>query len=301
MSKNERHMFVGALLVLAAALAVMLIQNVLGSGQPEIRRVSVLLDGESESYWQNFRLGVDRAAREHNVDVRYVFRYEGPVGEAQAEQLRREWEGELDGVILVPVDGALLAETLREAPAGLAVTVVGPALPGVEGACTISASPEEMGRQLADAVAGSGAASCVVIRTGGEGEIVLRRLQGLEERLRELGVAWDTMLTQLVEALPEPDGRPVVALEPGMTEALCARGGPVYGIGASNRILRCLEEGSAAALVVQSDYDAGYLSLLSILEALEGTYPEDQTLDCYTVTAENMFTDPMDQILFPMA
>lgn len=84
MSKNERHVFIGVLLVLMAALAVMLLQNVLGSGQTEIRRVSVLLDGEGESYWQNFRLGVDKAAREHNVDVRYVFRYDGRPG-----QLRR--------------------------------------------------------------------------------------------------------------------------------------------------------------------------------------------------------------------
>lgn len=82
MSKNERHVFIGVLLVLAAALVVMLFQNVRGNGQPEIRRVSVLLDGESESYWQNFRLGVDRAAREHNVDVRYVSRYDGPAGTA---------------------------------------------------------------------------------------------------------------------------------------------------------------------------------------------------------------------------
>ena len=51
MSKNERHVFIGVLLVLMAALAVMLLQNVLGSGQTEIRRVSVLLDGEGESYW----------------------------------------------------------------------------------------------------------------------------------------------------------------------------------------------------------------------------------------------------------
>lgn len=301
MSKNERHIFIGVLLVLAAALAVMLVQNILGSGQPEIRRVSVLLDGEGESYWQNFRLGVDKAAREHNVDVRYVYRYDGPAGTAQAEQLRREWEGELDGVILVPVNGEALAEALREAPSGLAVTVVGPALSGVEGTCTISASPEEMGRRLADAVADSGASSCAVILTGQEGETALRRYRGLEEGLKARGVGWRTVMAAAVEALPEPNGQPVVALEPGTTEALCARGGPVYGFGASNSILRSLEEGTAAALVVQSDYDAGYLSLLSVLEALDGTQPEDQTLDCYTVTAENMFTDPLDQILFPVA
>lgn len=301
MSKNERHIFMGVLLVLAAALVVMLVQNILGSGQPEIRRVSVLLDGEGESYWQNFRLGVDKAAREHNVDVRYVYRYDGPTGTAQAEQLRREWEGELDGVILVPVDGEALAEALREAPSGLAVTVAGPALPDAEETCTISASPEEMGRQLADAVADSGTSSCAVILTGQEGETALRRYRGLEERLQERGVAWRTVMASAVEMLPEPNGQPVVALEPGTTEALCAWGGPVYGFGASNSILRSLEEGTAAALVVQSDYDAGYLSLLSVLKALDGAQPEDQTLDCYTVTAENMFTDPLDQILFPVA
>lgn len=301
MRKNERHVFIGVLLVLVAALAVMLLQDVLGSGQPEIRRVSVLLDGEGESYWQNFRLGVDKAAREHNVDVRYVFRYDGPAGTAQAEQLRREWEGELDGVILVPVDGEALAAVLQEAPTGLAVTVVGPDLPNVDGTCTISASPEEMGRRLADAVAESGASSCAVILTGQEGETALRRCRGLEERLQERGVAWRTVMASAIEMLPEPNGQPVVALEPGTTEALCAWGGPVYGFGTSNSILSRVEEGTAAALVVQSDYDAGYLSLLSVLEALDGAQPEDQTLDCYTVTAENMFTDPMDQILFPVA
>ena len=87
MSKNERHIFIGVLLVLAAALAVMLLQDTLAGRPQEIRRVAVLLDGADESYWQSFRLGVDKAAREHNVDVRYVFRYDGPAGEAQAQQL----------------------------------------------------------------------------------------------------------------------------------------------------------------------------------------------------------------------
>lgn len=300
MSKNERHIFIGVLLVLAAALGVMLLQDALADRPQEIRRVAVLLDGENEAYWQNFRLGVDKAAQEHNVDVRYVYRYEGDAGTAQVRQLRREWEGELDGVILAPVDGAALAEALEEAPAGLVVTVVGPALPGVERACTISASPEEMGRQLADAVADSGADSCRVILSGQEGEAALSRYQGLCEGFQARGVTWREVRAASTAALPEPDGQPVVALEPKMTAALCSWGGPVYGVGTSTAILNGLETGAAAALVIQSDYDAGYLSLLSVVEALEGSQPEDQTLDCYTVTAENMFTDPMDQILFPV-
>ena len=301
MSKNERHIFIGVLLVLAAALVVMLLQDRLSDQPQEIRRVAVLLDGTDESFWQNFRLGVDKAAQEHSVDVRYVTRYDGPAGEAQAQQLRREWEGELDGVVLVPVDGAALAEALKEAPAGLAVVVAGPDLPDMENVCSISASPEEMGRQLADAVADSGAERCRVVLTGREGEAAQRCCQGLREELQARGVAWQEVTAASEEVLPEPDGQPVVALEPEMTEALCGWGGPVYGVGISTSILRSLENGAVAALVVQSDYDAGYLSLLSVLEILEGSRPGDQILDCYTVTAENMFTYPMDQLLLPVS
>ena len=100
-----------------------------------------------------------------------------------------------------------------------------------------------------------------------------------------------------------PDGRAAVALEPEMTQALCQRSGgalQVYGMGASNQLLHDLEEGKAAALAVQSDYDAGYLGLLSVIAQLEGERQENRVLESYVATAENMFTDPMDQILFPI-
>lgn len=87
------------------------------------------------------------------------------------------------------------------------------------------------------------------------------------------------------------------------TPALCQRSGgtsQVYGVGASNQLLHDLEEGKAAALAVQSDYDAGYLSLLSVIAQLEGERQENRVLESYVATAENMFTDPMDQILFPI-
>ena len=61
-----------------------------------------------------------------------------------------------------------------------------------------------------------------------------------------------------------------------------------------------MEEGAAEALVIQSDYDAGYLSVLRLVGAMQGLAQNDVVLDCYTVTAENMFTDPVDQILFPV-
>ena len=75
MRKNERHVFIGVLLVLVAALAVMLIQDVLGSGQPEIRRVSVLLDGEVK--WETIAQTIRGVKSELFHGAAFVDEYRG--------------------------------------------------------------------------------------------------------------------------------------------------------------------------------------------------------------------------------
>ena len=77
MGRIEKRIFFGVLLVLLSALGAMLFQNAFATDAPRIYRVSVLLDGAGEDYWQSFRRGVNQAAQEHNVDVRFLSRYEG--------------------------------------------------------------------------------------------------------------------------------------------------------------------------------------------------------------------------------
>ena len=236
MGRTEKRVFAAVLAVLLLALGGMLLLALPAGDGPPIYHITILTDGSDEAYWQNFRLGADRAARDRNADLRYLSRYEGEPGPAQAQALRGLWEeGDCDGVILLPVDAASLGEALSEAPPELAVAVAGAAPEGGQADCVISADPGEMGRRLAEA----------------------------------------------------------------LCQAAGAGSGPVYGIGSSDLLLHYLEEGTAAALVVQSDYEAGYLSVQGVLDALEGSSPQDRDLACYTVTAETMFTDPLDQILFP--
>lgn len=304
MGRIEKRVCIVVLAAFLLALGAMLLQTLLSGDSPTIYHITILLDGSDEAYWQNFRLGADRAARDRNADVRYVTRYEGAAAAAQVESLRQAWEGETDGVVLFPLDRALLEAALEDAPAGLAVTAVGAPLESGRVDCVISADPEEMGRRLADALAADGHTAVTLYRSAQETETLALRRQGFLRRLEELGVRCTTVTTSPQGLFVLPEGRAAAALEPAMTEALCQAAsspGQVYGIGSSDLLLHYLEEGTAAALVVQSDYEAGYLSLLSVLEALENGRPQDQTLDCYTVTAENLFTDPMDQILFPSA
>ena len=307
MGKVERRIFTGVLILLLAALGALALTRIFAGDQAPVYRVSILLDGTEEDYWQNFRLGVEHAAQEHNVDVRQVTRYEGEdMGQAQAGTLGQELENGADGVILVPINWGRLTQVLEEhSDSEAKVAVAGPGQESGQVGCCIWGDPLEMGGKLAGAVAEGGQRTCTVYLSRSAGETAGLYYQGLAEGLAERGISCRKVVFTGEEALQMPEnGGALAAVEPAVTEQLCrsvGAGGEIYGIGASDRLLHCLEDGLVQALVVQCDYNAGYLSLLSLLGLIEGAVQEDRVLESYVVTAENMFDDPMDQILFPIS
>lgn len=296
MRKGERRLFLAVLAILLLALILLFAQWVSGGNTPKIYHVSVLLDGTDSDYWKNFRAGMNQAALEKNVDLRFITKYEGTT---QTAVLRSEWEGEADGVVIVPTDGAALSETLKDAPSGLVVGVMGPELSSDRVNCYVSPDYTAMGRSLADAA--STRAGCTLYLSPDPSPAALLLADGVEAGALEKGIPCYRMTVVPEEVKSVAAAGALVAVEPEMTEALCAAmgaGGRVYGVGVSSRLLHYLEDGTAAALVVQSDYDAGYLSVLRVVRRLARENAENAVLETYTATSENMFEEPMINILF---
>ncbi|HWS42934.1 MAG TPA: substrate-binding domain-containing protein [Pseudoflavonifractor sp.] len=298
MRKGERGLFFAVLLVLVTALVLLVVQKVRGEDAPKIYRVSILLDGTDGNGWKNFRAGLNQAALERNVDLRFVTRYDGEAD--QTDVLRQEWEGEAEGVIIVPTDAGKLGETLREAPAGLAVCVVGPVLPTGRVDSYVSPDYDKMGRRLADAAAQVGAA-CTLFLSDDPSPAASLIAAGLAAGLQEKGIpfAQETVGESGLTEIPKEGA--LAAVESAVAEVLCAAPGGrerVCGVGVSDVLLRNLEEGAAAALVVQSDFDAGYLSLSRVVSRLSQEKAGNAVLESYAATRENMFEYPMSDILF---
>lgn len=300
MRKGEKRLFLGVLALLLGALLLLLVQWAQGGNIAKVYHVSVLLDGSDNDYWKNLRAGMNQAALEQNIDLRFITKYDGDT--TQAGTLRAEWEGEADGVVLVPVDAAGLSETLKNAPSGLVVGVVGPRLDTERVDCYIAPDYAQVGRRLAEAAMQAGAADgCTVYLSPKASSAAEQIAAALETELREMGVRCIITVAEPGATLaPLPKGV-LVAAEPAMTEALCAAAegsGRVVGAGASSRLLHYLEDGTAAALVVQSDYDAGYLAISQVARRLAGGKGRESELETYTANAENMFKDPLIDILF---
>lgn len=302
MGRGEKRIFLSVLAVLLVSLSFMLMQRATGVNEPKVYRVSVLLDGAGEDYSKNFMKGVEQAAVDSNVDVRYVSRYEGDPAAGQANALRSEWE-DADGVVLVPVSGDALALALIDAPQQLAVAISGPGVVTEHTASYVTMDNRAAGVKLAEAVWESGTKACTVFLPPERGSAVNERYEGFSHRLDELGISHGVVETQDPAGELLAPGYALAALEPAMAEALCrvpTAEGRVYGVGTSTRLLREMEDGKVKALVVQSDYSAGYLSLMSVINRLKGAVQKDVILESFFVTKENMFTEPLAQMLFPI-
>lgn len=299
MKRGEKRLFLAVLAILLAALVGLLTQQIWSSDTPRVYRVSVLLDGAESDYWSNFRSGLNQAALDFNVDLRLIGRYDGE--ETQAEALRREWEGDADGVVIIPRNGEALTAALQEAPAKLAVTVMGPRLAGEQVDSYVAPDYDQLGRKLAQAAAAVGKEHCMLYLSPDSGAAAGQITLSLAAGLQELGIPC-TRVTIEPGNLAAPAGEgALLTVEPGMTEALCqfpSAAGRICGVGSSNRLLHYLEDGVISALVVQSDYDAGYLSLKQVVAGLTKGDTRDTVLESYTATAETMFQGPMADILF---
>lgn len=295
MRRGEKCLLLAVLGTLLAALILLLIQSVGGGNASEVYHVSVLLDAAESDRWKNLRAGMNQAALERNVDLRFITRYDERV--AQSDILREEWEGGADGVIVLPVED--LTQALKEAPDRLAVGILGPRIDRSVGDCCIAPDYTSMGHSLAQAAAELG--SCTLYLEEGMGQTALQLAEAVEAGLAELGIPCERRTADPSDLPPLPEHGALAAVEPELLEAICAvRGtaGRVFGAGTSDALLRALEEGGVGALVVQSDYDMGYLAVTQVAEQLTRGKTGDVTLGTYMATGENMFQRPMADILF---
>ena len=70
----------------------------------EIYQIAVIIEDVRSDNYSNFRKGMDQAAMEFNVDVRFITLYEKLDVEQQMELMDREQQDGADALIVVPAD-----------------------------------------------------------------------------------------------------------------------------------------------------------------------------------------------------
>ena len=292
----------GAVLLLSLAL---LLWGTWESGRTRVQTVAILMDG-GDSGWKNFRRGVEQAASEKNIDVRYVGRYTETSGERQLADLDQALENGADALVVLPVDGQALTDHLEELEISGTVPPVVAAGAEVTGSgidCFVTADNEALGAMLAKTMYDAGERDCTLFRSAEETEREKQIFWACTAALEEQGMTWRTVVLG-ADREPGAQGNTAVVGFSAATLERMADSLPgscrIYGAGASSRIASYLEGGRIRAVAACNEYEMGYLALCAAAEALDKGTGANEKLDPMIATPENLFDRPWDLMLFPV-
>ena len=276
--------------------------------------VSVIVNDSSNVQWDAFREGLEQGAEDNHVHLNLVST--GTFQNAQEEQIivKREIDGEADGVIVEPYSSE--ADTILPTESTKPIVLVETGIETDKLFTSVMTDHRKLGESLADAAI-KGGETRVGILSGNQNQLGMRqRLEGAKKRLSEAGVEVSWVLSEKefykkirnMEYFADNQVDAVVSLENNDTEKAVdllfnddSISWRIYGEGCSEKLVYYLDKGLIQELIVPNEYYMGYQSMAMAAQNIR--YYTDKTdqieVEFFEVTKENLYDEETSWILFP--
>lgn len=276
--------------------------------------VSVIVNDSSNVQWDAFREGLEQGAEDNHVHLNLVST--GTFQNAQEEQIivKREIDGEADGVIVEPYSSE--ADTILPTESTKPIVLVETGIETDKLFTSVMTDHRKLGESLADAAI-KGGETRVGILSGNQSQLGMRqRLEGAKKRLSEAGVEVSWVLSEKefykkirnMEYFADNQVDAVVSLENNDTEKAVdllfnddSISWRIYGEGCSEKLVYYLDKGLIQELIVPNEYYMGYQSIAMAAQNIR--YYTDKTdqieVEFFQVTKENLYDEETSWILFP--
>ena len=288
----------------------------------EVYPVSVIIDGDNDDYYVNFKKGMDQAAVEFHGDVSFITLYADHDQAQQMELVRREAADGAGAVILEPVDELECRQYLEENTYGTPIILLGELSPDEEVKGAVHMDWTAAGRKLGEAITAEQSSDLPVWifadnpYIGKAGEMK----QGLTEVLEKQGFSYtivprgtdDTYRSVIEKTVYPGSGTAVVAALDFASTAEAAEivGGSsvygkyisgLYGVGMMPSLLDQLDKGTIRGLVVTNQFDAGYFAVKKAVQAIEKEQERSQfSLESYYIEKDELRSRKYEKMLYPI-
>lgn len=281
--------------------------------QPPLLEMSVILrDGDGAV--STMRKGMEQAAQDLNVELRFLIPAEDNSAVQQAQLLEREVAGAASAVLLIPADREALGDAVSAAAGKTTLVTVETDMTAWGAAASITMDHQELGAALgAAALNGVPEGGTVLLLDSLPGDNGIReRMEAakavLEREGRQARVyKWDPDTTSLPDILRIERPRAIIAFEAAALAdvAELSRGEDafplLYGCGSTASIAAALEKGRVTAITAVNVFSAGYLAVEA---AAALARHEDWTAAApgafSIVRQETMYDSDNQKLLFPV-
>ena len=281
--------------------------------QPPLLEMSVILrDGDGAV--STMRKGMEQAAQDLNVELRFLIPAEDNSAVQQAQLLEREVAGAAPAVLLIPADREALGDAVSAAAGKTTLVTVETDMTARGAAASITMDHQELGAALgAAALNGVPEGGTVLLLDSLPGDNGIReRMEAakavLEREGRQARVyKWDPDTTSLPDILRIERPRAIIAFEAAALAdvAELSRGEDafplLYGCGSTSGIAAALEKGRVTAITAVNVFSAGYLAVEAAAAlARHEDWTAAAPVAFSIVRQETMYDSDNQKLLFPV-
>ncbi len=281
--------------------------------QPPLLEMSVILrDGDGAV--STMRKGMEQAAQDLNVELRFLIPAEDNSAVQQAQLLEREVAGAASAVLLIPADREALGDAVSAAAGKTTLVTVETDMTAWGAAASITMDHQELGAALgAAALNGVPEGGTVLLLDSLPGDNGIReRMEAakavLEREGRQARVyKWDPDTTSLPDILRIERPRAIIAFEAAALAdvAEMSRGEDafplLYGCGSTASIAAALEKGRVTAITAVNVFSAGYLAVEAAAAlARHEDWTAAAPVAFSIVRQETMYDSDNQKLLFPV-
>ncbi len=281
--------------------------------QPPLLEMSVILrDGDGAV--STMRKGMEQAAQDLNVELRFLIPAEDNSAVQQAQLLEREVAGAASAVLLIPADREALGDAVSAAAGKTTLVTVETDMTAWGAAASITMDHQELGAALgAAALNGVPEGGTVLLLDSLPGDNGIReRMEAakavLEREGRQARVyKWDPDTTSLPDILRIERPRAIIAFEAAALAdvAELSRGEDafplLYGCGSTASIAAALEKGRVTAITAVNVFSAGYLAVEAAAAlARHEDWTAAAPVAFSIVRQETMYDSDNQKLLFPV-
>ena len=281
--------------------------------QPPLLELSVILrDGDGAV--STMRKGMEQAAQDLNVELRFLIPAEDNSAAQQAQLLEREVAGAAPAVLLIPADREALGDAVSAAAGKTTLVTVETDMTAWGAAASITMDHQALGAALgAAALNGVPEGGTVLLLDSLPGDNGIReRMEAakavLEREGRQARVyKWDPDTTSLPDILRIQRPRAIIAFEAAALAdvAELSRGEDafplLYGCGSTASIAAALEKGRATAITAVNVFSAGYLAVEAAAAlARHEDWTAAAPVAFSIVRQETMYDSDNQKLLFPV-
>lgn len=281
--------------------------------QPPLLEMSVILrDGDGAV--STMRKGMEQAAQDLNVELRFLIPAEDNSAAQQAQLLEREVAGAASAVLLIPADRETLGDAVSAAAGKTTLVTVETDMTAWGAAASITMDHQELGAALgAAALNGVPEGGTVLLLDSLPGDNGIRERMEAAKAVLERGgrqarvYKWDPDTTSMPDILRIERPRAIIAFEAAALAdvAELSRGEDafplLYGCGSTASIAAALEKGRVTAITAVNVFSAGYLAVEAAAAlARHEDWTAAAPVAFSIVRQETMYDSDNQKLLFPV-